>query len=421
MKTKLLILMAVMFSMVAFSQKNELKAAEKALKGGDAPAAKASLESIAGMISGADERTQAQYYFLRGQVFQDLAKKGDAAAFNEAVTSFKEVLSIEDKSGKPKYTAETNQMLAGITSDLINAAVEDNNNKKFKEGADKLYMSYQLSPRDTVYLYYAASSAVQGGLYEQALGYYEELKDLGYDGSTMVYKATSVETGQEEEMNDKVQMDLMVKSGNYKDPKIERTPSKNAEIVKNIALIYTQLGQDDKALQAYQDAKANNPDDVNLILNEANLHYKMGNKDKFKELMAQASEMAPENADLQYNIGVINMEQGNIEEARAAYEKAIEINPGYVNAQLNLSTTYVNEGNGLIDEMNSLGNSRADIARYEELKKEKDDLFRQGAQILEDALKLNPDNQAILSQLKNIYGALGDNENFMRLKKLLGE
>ena len=131
--------------------------------------------------------------------------------------------------------------------------------------------------------------------------------------------------------------------------------------------------------------------------------------------------MAPENADLQYNIGVINMEQGNIEEARAAYEKAIEINPSYVNAQLNLSTTYVNEGNGLIDEMNSLGNSRADITRYEELKKEKDDLFRQGAQILEDALKLNPDNQAILSQLKNIYGALGDNENFMRLKKLLGE
>jgi hypothetical protein len=40
---------------------------------------------------------------------------------------------------------------------------------------------------------------------------------------------------------------------------------------------------------------------------------------------------------------------------------------------------------------------------------------------LEDALKLNPDNQGILSQLKNIYGALGDNENFLRLKKLAGE
>lgn len=413
--------MTMMFSMVAFSQKNELKDAEKALKNGDPVSAQASLDAASGMISGADERMQAHYYFVRGNVYSDLAKKGNASAFDEAVKSYKEVLSIEEKSGKQKYSSDSNQMLAALTSDLINAAVEDNKNKKFEEGADKLYLAYTLSPRDTVYLYYAASSAVNGAHYEKALGYYEALNELQFDGSTTVYKATNVATGEVEEMNDKVQMDLMVKSGSYKDPVQERTPSKSAEIIKNIALIYTQLGQDDKALQAYKDARANNPDDVNLLLNEANLYYKMGDKDTFKTLMGQASDMAPDNPDLQYNIGVINMEQGNLEEARTAYKKAIEINPGYVNAQLNLSTTYVNEGNGLIDEMNSLGNSRADIARYEELKNQKDDLFREGAVVLEDALKQNPDNQGILSQLKNIYGALGDNENFMRIKKLLGE
>ena len=109
------------------------------------------------------------------------------------------------------------------------------------------------------------------------------------------------------------------------------------------------------------------------------------------------------------------------EEAIAAFNKAIEINPGYVNAQLNLSTTYVNEGNGLIDAMNALGNSSADVAKYDQLKKQKDDLFREGANIIEEALKMNTDNKGLLSQLKNIYGALGDNDNFMRLKKLLGE
>jgi len=147
----------------------------------------------------------------------------------------------------------------------------------------------------------------------------------------------------------------------------------------------------------------------------------MGDKDKFKELMAEAARMAPDNADLQYNIGVINMEQGNVKEAREAYNRALEIDPSYVNAQLNLSTTYVDEGNGLIDEMNSLGNSKADIARYEEIKKEKDDMFREGATVLEQALKINPENQSVMTQLKNIYGALGDTENFMRMKKLLGE
>lgn len=420
MKTKVILMAAMSFALVGFAQKGELKTAEKALKGGDAVAAKTALDGISGMIPGTDEKVQAQYYFLRGKTYSELAKKGDDSAFDEAVSAFQKVIEVENESGKAKYTDETTQHLQAITADLVNSAVEDNSNQKFKEAAEKLYMGYQLSPQDTTYLYYAASSAVNGGHYEMALEYYDELQNIGYDGSGVVYKATNVATGQVEAM-DKVQRDLMVKSGTYKDPIDETTPSKKAEIVKNAALIYTQLGQNEKAVEAFKKAREDNPDDVNLVLSEANLYYKMGDKDKFKTLMAEAADMAPDNADLHYNIGVINMEQGNLEEARASYKKALEINPGYTNAQLNLSTTYVNEGNGLIDEMNSLGSSKADIARYEELKEKKDDLFNQGAEVLEEALESNPDNQSILTQLKNIYGAMGDNENFMRVKKLLGE
>ncbi|MBT8311733.1 MAG: tetratricopeptide repeat protein, partial [Flavobacteriaceae bacterium] len=346
--------------------------------------------------------------------------KGDNTAFKEAANSYNKVISTEEQSGKSKYSAEPKQLMVAMTSDLVNSAVEDNKNKNYKDAAEKLYMSYAMSPKDTVYLYFAASSAVNGGHYDMALEHYNKLKEMGYDGSTMVYKATNVATGEVENM-DQFQRDLMIKSGEYKDPVDERTPSKRAEIVKNIALIYSQLGQDDKAIAAFTEARADSPDDVNLILNEANLYYRLGDKEKFKSLMADAAAMAPENADLHYNIGVINMEQNNFEEARVAYRKALDINPGYVNASLNLSTTYVNEGNSLIDEMNSLGNSRADIAKYDELKMKKDELFLEGVTVLEDALKANPDNQGILSQLKNIYGALGDTENFMRIKKLLGE
>lgn len=420
MKTQIIMLAALLTGAVGFSQKDQIKEAEKALKGGDAATAKTTLESASGMIASADERTQAQYYYLLGKTYTDLAEKGDNSAFEPAADAFKKSNAIEAASGKLKYTDENDQYLRKLAADLVNSAVDDNGKQQFESAADKLYLSYKLSPTDTIYLYYAASSAVNGGLYEKSLLYYNELKEVGYDGSSLVYKATEVETGEVHEMN-KVQRDLMVKSGAYANPVDEKQPSKKAEIVKNIALIYTQLGRNDEALEAYKDARADNPDDVNLVLNEANLYYQIGDKDKFKELMAEAARMAPDNADLHYNIGVINMEQDNVEEARAAYRKAIEINPGYVNAQLNLSTTYVNEGNSLIDEMNSLGNSKADIARYDELKSKKDSLFQQGADVLEEALKTNPDNQGILTQLKNIYAALGNNEEFMRIKKLLGE
>ena len=420
MKNRFLLVASLAFTMVGFAQKNEIKDAEKALKDGDTASAKTAIEAASGSIASADEKLQAQYYFTRGKVYSDLAKKGDNDAFEKSANSFKKVLEIEEQSGKEKYTGDSRQYMASLTADLVNSAVTDNGNNKFKEAAEKLYMSYTLSPQDTSYLYYAAGSAVNGGHYEMALDYYNKLQDLGYDGSGVVYKATNAATGEVEEM-EKVQRDLMVKSGTYTDPVDERTPSKKAEIVKNTALIYTQLGQDEKALEAYKAARKNDPEDVNLILNEANLYFNQGDKAKFKELMADAIALAPDNADLHYNVGVISMEQEDYESARASYKKAIEIDPKYTNAYLNLSTTYVNEGNALIDEMNSLGNTKADIAKYDELKEKKDSLFKQGADVLEEALKTSPDNENIMTQLKNIYGAMGDNENFMRMKKMMGE
>ncbi|MBW8245164.1 tetratricopeptide repeat protein [Muricauda oceani] len=420
MRTRILMLLAVGVSAMGFAQKDEMKTAEKALKDGDAAAAKAALVSASSTIGSAKEKDQAEYYALLGNANYEIAKKGEVSAFQEAVDAYNKVIEIEEADGKSKYTSVAQEKMSQMTADLVNSAVEDNNNKKFGEAAEKLYMGYKLSPKDTVYLYYAASSAVNGQDYEEALKYYKELKDLGYNGESTTYTAVNVESGETESM-DKATRDLYVKAGTHKDPKEEVSPSKKPEIVKNIALIYQQMGENEKAIEAYADARAENPEDVNLVLGEANLYYAIGEKDKFKELMGQASAMAPDNADLLYNIGVINMEQGNLQDARDAYKKALAIDPGYINALLNLSTTYVNEGNGLIDEMNALGTSKADIAKYDELKEKKDSLFKEGAAVLEDALQSNPDNESILTQLKNIYGALGDNENFMRIKKLLGE
>ena len=411
-----MLLLALSISVIGFAQKDEIKAASKAMKSGDAAAAKAALEGASGTIDSADPKVQAQYYALLGDAAKQLSD------FDGAISAYNKVISVEEAAGKPKFSGDVKNKLAQMTGDLVNAAIDDNNNKKFSEAATKLYQAYKLSPKDTIYLYYAASSAVNGGpdIYDQAIQYYTELKDMNYDGSEVTYSAVDVATGETVSLGAQ-EYELYKKTNSYKDFKEEKTPSKRAEIVKNIALIYQEQGKNDEALAAYDDALASNPNDVNLVLNKANLYYGMGNKEKFLELMAEASAMAPDNPDLLYNIGVINMEQGNMQEARAAYKRALEVDPNYINALLNLSTTYVNEGNELVDEMNNLGTSRADTQKYDELKAKRDDLFKEGASVLETALKNTPDNIQILEQLKNIYAALGDNENFMRVKKLIGE
>lgn len=415
MKTTFVFLLTIGIATVGFAQKSDIKSAEKALRKGNPTEAKALLDAAAPLIATAEASLQAHYYAVAGNVYYTLAKAGDEAAFENAVEAYNTVMAIEEASGREKYTDGALQNRSQMAKDLVNTAIQDNNDKAFQKAANKLYLSYTLSPTDTLYLYYAASSAVNAQNYQQALQYYNALKDLNYDGSGVTYTAVNIETGQVETM-DKTTRDLYVRAGTHKDPEQQQNPSKKPEIVKNSALIYQQLGDTNKALAAYTEARAANPEDVNLILGQANLHYTLGQKDTFKALMAEAAAMAPNNPDLLYNIGVINMEQGNMDEAREAYRKALAIDPTYVNALLNLSTTYINEGNTLIDTMNRLGSSKSDMDRYEALRQKKDALFRQGATVLEDALQTYPNNAAVRNQLKNIYGALGDTENFMRLK-----
>ena len=137
--------------------------------------------------------------------------------------------------------------------------------------------------------------------------------------------------------------------------------------------------------------------------------------------MKEATELQPDNADAQYNIGVMNLQQGKNEEARKYFQKALKIAPDNANAALNYAISYTNEGNALVEQMNALGNTAEDIKQYDELKNQKDNLFRKATDVLNDYIKNNAKkpNHDVLEQLKNIYMALNDMDNYKRIKTLL--
>ncbi|ATA67156.1 hypothetical protein CGC48_00080 [Capnocytophaga cynodegmi] len=420
MKKSLLFASALLVSAVAFGQKKELREVEKQIKKGDLTNAKSALESIKGVAT-SNKEFAPQYYFLEGQLNLANAKKNVnvASSLQNASAAFAKVRELE--GGKGKYVSMLQPLLDDATNIALTQAQESYGRKDFKNATTAFEQVYRLSPRDTVFLYNAALVAVQDKNYDAALKYYKELKDLNYDGTEVLYFAKEKQTGKEETFPNKNQRDLMVKGGTHTNPRDEKTPSKRAEIIKNIAYIYVEQGKNDEALAAFAEARKRYPNDANLIVQEASIHMQLDNKDKFKELMQEAAKLEPKNPDLQYNIGVINMQQNHLEEARKAFQQALSIKPDYADAVLNISTTYINEGNALVEQMNSLGNSKADIAKYEELRVQKDNLFKKGAEILENYYKTQGKNENILEQLKNIYGALGDSANFQRVKGLLGQ
>src|SRR6056300_1038465 len=67
MKKTILLLAAIGMSTASFAQKDEIKAANKALKSGDAAAVLSALEGAASTIDAADAKYVNQYYFLQGE------------------------------------------------------------------------------------------------------------------------------------------------------------------------------------------------------------------------------------------------------------------------------------------------------------------------------------------------------------------
>jgi tetratricopeptide (TPR) repeat protein len=404
--TLIIFLLSINFS---FSQKKELRKAQKLFDGGDIAAASQVLTEFQSILESADQKVKPQYQFLKGKIAQQ--NKEFKIAY-DLFNNIKENSSLKE---------EVTQQMLLLSADIVNSAIDDNNAGNFKASTEKLYMAYNIDPEaNQDYLYFAASSAVNADMFEVALSYYIKLKEIKYTGVVTKYFVTEVDSGNEIEVTQS-EYDLYKKSKSYEGFREEETRSRFPEIVKNIALIYSELGDNDKAMSAVQEARNENPDDLNLILTEANIYIQLGEKERFQELMSQAIAQDPDNANLLYNLAVVTSDLGDKAAARGYYEKAIEIDPNYRNAYLNLVALILEGEQDIVEQMNSLGTSAADNARYDSLKSSREDLYRECVPILKSLIKIGDAEEDAIKTLMNIYGTLGDTEGFKEMKALLGD
>ena len=407
-------LFALLIGVTAFAQKDELKLAEKAIKKGDYAAAFTEVGKLEGMVSGMDDKTLAKYYYLRGETYAGMAKTDPSKEnYAESAEAFNSLFEVEKESGTDKYTSLAQPTLNTMVSEVSAAGVKDYQDKNYSAAKSELYQVYTMSPIDTVFLEYAANAAYLDKDYDLALEYFTELKDIGYTGITKEFTAVNKETGQREDMGSQTQMDLMVKSGSYVDPKVNVTESKTPTIIKNIAFVHVEMGDTEKAIEAVQDARKVDPTDVNLILTEANLQIKLENKDEFAKLMNEAIELDPKNPALFFNLGVISAEQGDIEKAKEYYNKAIELDPEYVDAYINLGSAMLDADRALVEEMNQNLNN---FDKYDEVKARQVELYKEVIPVYEKAYDLNPDDLDTIRTLMSLYENTGMDAKFQEMR-----
>jgi len=420
-----IVLIALCFNVHA--QKKELRKIDKLVLESFWEEAKDELETSKSLILSSEDKYKAQFYFYDAKVSNELKD------FKNAINSLNNLNKLNPNSNLPtKLELEYSNLGIVISNSVVNSAVTDNQNSNFLDAAEKLIMAYEMDMDKNIdYLYFAAGSAVNGKDYDLSLEYYVKLKNMGYTGIVDEYFVTNNETGVEEKVS-QTEYDLLKSSKDYSNPRIGQTESRFPEIVKNIALIYVQQGKNDLAEAAIKEAREIQPDDVSLLLNEADLYIRISNnsdndedrllyRNKFKTLMEKAIELDPDNGILYYNLGVIYAEQGELALAKEKYSQAIKLVPDYVDAYLNLVSVILEDEVSIVDEMNSLGTSKKDNLRYDELKVKREDLYRECVPLLEELLNVSPTNIDALNTLKNIYGVLGNNEAFMKIKAKIEE
>ena len=404
------IYIAVLFFSFSFSQKKELRQIKRLIDEKFFQEAESILESNKDFLLSGDSKTDAQYYYYATKIYTEIK------SFKLAKNSLEELMSINSSYYNAEMKLDYKNLEEILVVALVNAAVADNSSKKWMEGVDKLLLAYEMDKDNNVdYLYFAASGAVNAENFDLALEYYLQLKEKNYTGIKDEYFITNVESGIEEKVTE-TEYKIYQSSKEYMNPRIGQTESRYPEIVKNIALIYVKKGEDELAIEAINEARSIQPDDLYLILNEADLYIRLSNnasddnlrsqyRFKFKEIMTLAVEKDPENGILYYNLGIISSEQGESDDAKTYFEKAIEFKPDYIDSYVAIVNILLQEQTVIIGEMDkiAMSNKRSDIAKYDQLKEDLNDVWRKCIPYCEKALEYDPNDIEVLKLLSQFY------------------
>ena len=422
------ICIAVLFFSFSFSQKKELRQIKRLIGEKFFQEAESVLNSSKDLLLSGDSKTDAQYYYYATKIYTEIE------SFVLATNSLEKLMSINTSFYNSEMKLDYKNLEEILVVALVNSAVADNSSKKWMDGVDKLLLAYEMDKETNIdYLYFAASGAVNAENFDLALQYYLSLKEKNYTGIKDEYFITNIQSGVEEKVTE-TEYKIYQSSKEYMNPRIGQTESRYPEIVKNIALIYVKKGEDDLAIEAINEARSIQPDDLYLILNEADLYIRLSNnakddnlrsqyRQKFKDIMTLAVEKDPENGILYYNLGIISSEQGESADAKSYFEKAIKFKPDYVDSYVAIVNILLEEQSVIINDMDeiAMSNKRSDIAKYDQLKEDLNDVWRKCIPYCEMALEYDPNDLEVLKLLSQFYYKLDNIEGYKRISAKIEE
>ena len=430
MNKNICIILALFCINISYSQKKELKLAERNIKSEDYSAARQNIQLAEKLSSQMDAKTTIKYHYLKSVANYANGSSNIEESFI-ALENLNKVIDLESTSSTELYTPKAKALRIAMLNRFVDDSRRSLEQEDYKSAYINLEMSYRVSPNDTLYLYNAALLATENNDFDQALSFYNELIDLKFTGITTNYYAIEKATGEVQAFANPEQRELFLKAGTHDTPTKDELESVELSLLRSMAAIYKNQNDYDKSLSFIEKAKALDENDINVVLLESNIRWEMGDVESYEKLITKALEIDPDNADLHFNLGVISSDKGKAIEiddvdkamshynkAMSHYNKAIEIDSSYTNAYLNAASLILQKEQSIIEEMNSLGTSNADYNKYDELKIVREDIYKSAMPYLESVYKLDNNNLSAVRTLRNIYSAVDDMDNYKKYKTI---
>ncbi len=147
-------------------------------------------------------------------------------------------------------------------------------------------------------------------------------------------------------------------------------------------------------------------------------HYIYADKiEEASKYLDAAIAQAPTVAEYYYVKGNVDERLGNYDSARKAFEKALELQPKMASAYAGIGRLVFNQAVEMLRAADSIKDNKiynTEVAKANEI-------FKQSLPYMEKAVELDPKDTDFKQALKMLYYRLGDNANYEKISKELGE
>lgn len=199
---------------------------------------------------------------------------------------------------------------------------------------------------------------------------------------------------------------------------------------------YSQMlmadGDVDNGLIVLTSGREKYPENSEILFAEINYYIQQKDFATLETKLQQAIAAEPDNIGLYNALGNVYMNlgqeatdegtaEGYYEKSNQYFTQAADRDPENVDAIYSMGSMKFNQAVKLNAQMQELGNSKEDQAKYEEMDAKLTRLFDEALPYFERAERIDPDDRNTLIALKEIYARKGDYDKSGEYKKRLEE